>query len=149
MPGLIVALCTLMSNWGLSRCCFQCEKTDRNLLKGIVIFGFMWYNDYATNKCNVPKILNTWGDSMEIKRDLYLNKLINRKHNGLIKVITGIRRCGKSYLLFNLFNRHLLSSGVPEDHIIKIAFDMRKTAELRDPDKLCEYVESKMTDMLV
>ena len=83
---------------------------------------------------------------MEIKRDLYLNKLINRKHNGLIKVITGIRRCGKSYLLFNLFNSHLLSSGVPENHIIKIAFDMRKTAELRDPDKLCEYVESKMTD---
>ena len=83
---------------------------------------------------------------MEIKRDLYLNKLINRKHNGLIKVITGIRRCGKSYLLFNLFNSHLISSGVPEDHIIKIAFDMRKTAELRDPDRLCEYVESKMTD---
>lgn len=83
---------------------------------------------------------------MKINRDLYLNKLINRKHNGLIKVITGIRRCGKSYLLFNLFNEHLLASGVPEDHIIKIAFDMRKHNELRDPDKLCEYVESKMTD---
>ncbi len=83
---------------------------------------------------------------MEIKRDLYLNKIINRKHNGLIKVITGIRRCGKSYLLFNLYNRHLIESGVPEDHIIKIAFDMRKNAELRDPDKLCAYVESKMTD---
>lgn len=83
---------------------------------------------------------------MEIKRDLYLNKIINRKHNGLIKVITGIRRCGKSYLLFNLYNRHLLESGVSEDHIIKIAFDMRKNSELRNPDKLCEYVESKMTD---
>jgi len=83
---------------------------------------------------------------MKINRDLYLNKLINRKHNGLIKVITGIRRCGKSYLLFNLFNEHLIASGVSEDHIIKIAFDMRKHNELRDPDKLCEYVESKMTD---
>lgn len=83
---------------------------------------------------------------MEIKRDLYLNRIINRKHNGLIKVITGIRRCGKSYLLFNLFNNHLLESGVDENHIIKVAFDMRKTAELRNPDKLCEYVESRMID---
>ena len=83
---------------------------------------------------------------MEIKRDLYLYKLINRKHNGLIKVITGIRRCGKSYLLFNLFYNHLIESGVPEDHIIKVAFDMRKTADLRDPDKHSEYVGSKMID---
>lgn len=83
---------------------------------------------------------------MEIKRDLYLNKLIHRKHNHLIKVITGIRRCGKSYLLFHLFYNYLVSSGVAEDHIIKVAFDMRKNAELQDPDKLCGYVESKMTD---
>lgn len=83
---------------------------------------------------------------MEIKRDLYLNRLIARKHNGMIKVITGIRRCGKSYLLFNLFTKHLLASGVPDDHIIKVAFDSRKNADLRDPDRLCEYVESKMTD---
>ncbi len=83
---------------------------------------------------------------MEIKRDLYLNKIIARKHNKLIKVITGIRRSGKSYLLFNLFAKHLLESGVPEDHIIKVAFDMRSKSELRNPDKLCEYVASKMTD---
>ncbi len=83
---------------------------------------------------------------MEIKRDLYLNKIIARKHNKLIKVITGIRRCGKSYLLFNLFAKHLLESGVAEDHIIKVAFDMRSKSELRNPDKLCEYVASKMTD---
>lgn len=83
---------------------------------------------------------------MEIKRNLYLNKLIRRKHNGLIKVITGIRRCGKSYLLFNLFAKHLLESGIQENHIIKVAFDMRKNAELRNPDKLCDYVEQHMTD---
>ena len=60
---------------------------------------------------------------MEIKRDIYLNKLINKKHNGLIKVVTGIRRCGKSYLLFNLFKDHLLAEGVDEQHVIEIAFD--------------------------
>ena len=82
---------------------------------------------------------------MEIKRDIYLNKLIARKHNGLIKVITGIRRCGKSYLLFRLFRRHLVESGVAEDHIIEVAFDMRRNATLRDPDALCAYVEEKMS----
>ena len=60
---------------------------------------------------------------LEIKRDYYLNKLITKKHNGLIKVITGMRRCGKSYLLFTLFKQHLRSSGVAADHIIEIAFD--------------------------
>ncbi len=60
---------------------------------------------------------------MEIKRDHYLNSLIRRKGNGLIKVITGIRRCGKSYLLNTIFYKHLISEGVPEDHIIRFAFD--------------------------
>ena len=82
---------------------------------------------------------------MEIKRDIYLDKLIARKHNGLIKVITGIRRCGKSYLLFRLFRRHLIECGVAEDHIIEVAFDMRRNAALRDPDVLCAYVEEKMS----
>lgn len=59
---------------------------------------------------------------MEIKRNRYLNTLISKKHNGLIKVITGMRRCGKSYLLFTLFKEHLLSDGIDEDHIIEIAF---------------------------
>ena len=58
---------------------------------------------------------------MEIRRDFYLDKLIKRKNNGLIKVITGIRRCGKSYLLNNLFYHHLLESGVDDDHIISDA----------------------------
>ena len=60
---------------------------------------------------------------MEIKRDLYLNKLIRREHNGLIKIVTGIRRCGKSYLLFNLFHQYLLNKGIKEDHIIEVALD--------------------------
>lgn len=63
---------------------------------------------------------------MEIKRNIYLNKLISKKHNGLIKVVTGIRRCGKSYLLFNLFKKHLLAEGVDTRHIIEIAFDSLK-----------------------
>jgi len=60
---------------------------------------------------------------MEIKRDVYLNRLIVRKHNGFIKVITGIRRSGKSYLLNNLFYNYLLAEGIADDHIIKFAFD--------------------------
>lgn len=83
---------------------------------------------------------------MEIKRDLYLNKLIRHKHNGLVKVITGLRRCGKSYLLFNLFYKYLLGSGVPDDHIIKIALDDRVNKKYRDPDVLCEYVNSLIKD---
>ena len=83
---------------------------------------------------------------MEIKRDLYRNKLIRHKHNGMIKVITGIRRCGKSYLLFELFYRHLLSCGIADDHIIKIALDDRKNKHLRGPDALCDYIHSEIKD---
>ena len=60
---------------------------------------------------------------MVVRRDIYLNKLISKKHNGLIKVVTGVRRCGKSYLLFNLFKEHLLSSGIDRKNIVEIAFD--------------------------
>ena len=83
---------------------------------------------------------------MEIKRDLYLDKLIRHKHNGMIKVITGIRRCGKSYLLFELFHKHLLSVGIKEDHILKIALDDRKNKKFRDPDYLCDYVHNYVKD---
>lgn len=83
---------------------------------------------------------------MEIKRDLYLDKLIRHKHNGMIKVITGIRRCGKSYLLFELFYKHLLSAGVNSDHILKIALDDRMNKKFRDPDFLCEYVHKFIKD---
>lgn len=83
---------------------------------------------------------------MQIKRKSYLNRLINKKGNGLIKIVTGIRRCGKSYLLFNLFHEHLLSEGVDESHIIEIALDDRTNKALRNPDNMLEYVKSKITD---
>ena len=97
---------------------------------------------------------------MEIRRDFYLNKLIKRKHNGLIKVITGIRRCGKSYLLNNIFYDHLLESGVDADHIIRFAFDsaddllligesliqIEKEKRGVDPEKFMAYIHSKVAD---
>ncbi len=83
---------------------------------------------------------------MEIKRDLYLNKLIAKKHNRLIKVITGIRRCGKSYLLFSLFKKYLLENGVSEDHIIEIAFDTFENKKYRDPELLYPYIKQHLAD---
>ena len=97
---------------------------------------------------------------MEIKRDSYLEQLINRKGNGLIKVITGIRRCGKSYLLNTIFYNHLLNDGVKEDHIIKFAFDsaddlafigeslikIEKEKRKVDPEKFIAYIRSKIND---
>ena len=83
---------------------------------------------------------------MEIKRDVYLRKLIDRQHNGLVKVITGIRRCGKSYLLFELFYKYLKEQGVDDSHIIKLALDDRKNKKYRNPDELCDYVHSQIVD---
>ena len=83
---------------------------------------------------------------MEIKRDKYLNDLINRMHNGLIKVITGIRRSGKSYLVFRIFKDYLLKSGVPESHIISIELDKRSNKQYRDPDAILEHIESQIID---
>lgn len=97
---------------------------------------------------------------MEIKRDYYLKKLIDRENNGLIKVITGVRRCGKSYLLNTLFYRHLLDSGVAEDHIIKFAFDsaddlyligeslieLQEKKKKVDPEKFMAYIRSRVTE---
>ena len=83
---------------------------------------------------------------MEIKRDIYLDRLIRREKNGLIKVVTGVRRSGKSYLLFNLFHNYLLDKGVREDHIIEIALDDRSNKELRDPDIILKYVKAQIVD---
>ena len=97
---------------------------------------------------------------MEIKRDFYLKKLISRRNNGLIKVITGIRRCGKSYLLNTIFYNYLLENGVDENHIIRFAFDsaddlyligeslikIEKEKRRVDPEKFMAYIRSKMTD---
>ena len=83
---------------------------------------------------------------MEIKRAKYLNDLINRMHNGMVKVVTGIRRCGKSYLLFNIFKKYLLNQGVPASHIIMIELDQRKNKIYRDPDVILNYIESLITE---
>ena len=97
---------------------------------------------------------------MEINRDFYLSKLISRKTNGLVKVITGVRRCGKSYLLNTLFYRHLLGSGVSENHIIRFAFDsadylrligenlieLQKHNKKVNPEKFMDYIRSKIVD---
>lgn len=83
---------------------------------------------------------------MEIKRNIHLNRIIARKGNGMIKVITGMRRCGKSYLLFTLFHNYLLEQGVDEQHIIKVDMEDRRNAALRNPDALLNYIDSRMTD---
>ena len=83
---------------------------------------------------------------MEFKREIWLNKLIQKKHNGLVKVITGIRRCGKSYLLFNLFKAHLLADGVVQDHIIEMSFDSFEAKKYRDPEVLYPYIKSLIAD---
>lgn len=79
-----------------------------------------------------------------IKRDSYLQKIIDRKENGLIKVITGIRRCGKSFLLFNLFYDYLIDTGVKPEQIITIALDDDRFVQYRDPAILSEYIRSKI-----
>ena len=81
---------------------------------------------------------------MEIRRDKYLNDLVIRKGNGMIKVVTGIRRCGKTYLVFDLFVRHLIKSGVPEDHIITLALDDRANVRYRDVDALYDYLMERI-----
>lgn len=86
-----------------------------------------------------------WND-MIIKRDLYLNELIGWKHTDLIKIVTGIRRCGKSFLLFTLFHQHLLESGTDEDHIIEIALDDISNEALREPLRMLSYVRERVKD---
>ena len=81
-----------------------------------------------------------------INRDIYLSRLIDKKENGLIKVITGIRRCGKSYLLFYLFRDYLISSGVKEEQIISIALDDDICEQYRNPDELSKYIRSKIVN---
>ena len=102
-------------------------------------------NEYTERNC-----VNTQncaiGAIVEIKREIWLNKLIQKKHNGLVKVITRIRRCGKSYLLFNLFKAHLLAESVTQDHIIEMSFDSFEAKKYRDPEVLYPYVKSLITD---
>lgn len=83
---------------------------------------------------------------MEISRDIYLDKLISKKHNRLIKVITGIRRCGKSYLLFKLFRDHLKSERISDTHIIEMSFDIYENKQYRDPAVFFPYLKSQIKD---
>ena len=83
---------------------------------------------------------------MEIKRDYYLNELIDRIDNQLIKIITGIRRCGKSYLLNTIFKNYLIEHGIDEEHIIQLSFDEKKNKKYIDPDVLDEYIRSLIKD---
>lgn len=81
---------------------------------------------------------------MEFKRKKYLNSLIASKGNGMVKIVTGGRRCGKSYLLFVLFHQHLKEQGVEDDHIIEVSLDDRQSRRLRDPDILLDYISEKI-----
>lgn len=83
---------------------------------------------------------------MDFKRNFYLNQLIAADGNGMIKIITGIRRCGKSFLLFTIFREYLLGKGIADDHIIKVNLEDRRNKKLRDADNLLEYIDSMMTD---
>ena len=83
---------------------------------------------------------------MIIKRNYYLQQLIAGKSSNLIKIVTGIRRSGKSFLLFNLFHQHLLESGISHDHIIEIALDDRMNIEMRNPDVILKYIHAHITD---
>lgn len=83
---------------------------------------------------------------MEIRRDIYLQKLIDRMHNGLVKIITGIRRSGKSYLLLKLFRSHLRTSGIPEDHILVMEFDRIENEPYLDPHAFIAWIHERMTD---
>ena len=92
----------------------------------------------------LPKFFNE--AAMQIQRNFYLQQLIDGRRNGLIKIITGIRRCGKSYLLFTLFYQYLKANGIAEDHIIKIALDDIESADLREPLALYRYIKGQMKD---
>lgn len=83
---------------------------------------------------------------MEISRKLYLSRLKRREGNHLIKVITGIRRCGKSYLLFKLFRKYLSGKGIPDDHVIEIEFDRLRNVHLRKPEAACKFIDAKLKD---
>lgn len=83
---------------------------------------------------------------MIFARKSYLDYLVSCEGNGMIKIITGVRRCGKSFLLFTIYKQHLLDRGISEDHIIEVNLEDRRNKKLRDPDALLEYVDSKMVD---
>ena len=98
---------------------------------------------FALKNCQYWQKFNV---KMEIKRDKYLQQLIESRQNGFIKVVTGIRRCGKSYLLNVLFYKYLLANGISEDHIIRIDLEDRLNKDLRNPDTMLHYVHNRIKD---
>lgn len=83
---------------------------------------------------------------MIIERDSYLQELINRMHNHMVKIVTGIRRCGKSFLLFDIFSTYLMKKGIKDSHIIKIDFEDRRNKPLKNPDSLMDFIDSRLID---
>ena len=83
---------------------------------------------------------------MEIKRDYYLDQLVKRQNNGLIKIVTGIRRCGKSFLLRTLYKKYLIENGVDEDHIVEMAFDLFDNIDYRDPKRFYPWAKEQIKD---
>ncbi|MBQ6081751.1 MAG: ATP-binding protein [Bacteroidales bacterium] len=83
---------------------------------------------------------------MEVSRSDYIKRLSSKRGNGLVKIVTGVRRCGKSYLLFNLFRKHLIADGVPDNHIISLALDDYANKRFLNPDELYNYVRGRITD---
>ena len=109
----------------------------------------MLKNELSCDRMVLPNFVKNTkkgNDIMEIKRDHYLSQLIMRKDNGMIKVITGIRRCGKSFLLFRIFKHYLMENGIDREHIIEIALDVIENEELRDPKVCYRYIKEMMHD---
>lgn len=125
---------------------------SKNITQSIDIASAISHNSIV-EKCRIAhfyhterKSHRTKGAKMEISRNIYLNKLISKRNNGLIKVITGVRRCGKSYLLFELFKKHLTNSGVPVNCIIDLAFDTYENKKYQDPEIFFPYLSERIDD---
>ena len=101
-----------------------------------------YYDLYLRHKiCALQQIIIR---KMIISRDKYLQQLIVAKGNGMVKIVTGIRRSGKSFLLMNLFHQHLIENGVQENHIIELSMDNRRNKRLRNPDALLDFIDDKI-----
>ncbi len=124
----------------------ECSHSSSEIFR-IIQLKFA-YSNYSCQLC-IPKICNKWhcfGVKMEIRRDIYLNQLIESRHNNMIKIVTGVRRCGKSYLLFNLFTDWLRGQNIDDKHIIRIDLEDRRNKSLRNPDALLAYIDSHFVD---
>ena len=122
----------------------QVRRPPRQVLCHQVAIGVDFLiSEYIVCISDSQKCVNTLKKEMGmIDRDIHLKRLIALKHNGMIKIVTGIRRCGKSTLLFKLFAEHLKQSGVDEKHIVKVDLEDRRNKSLRDPDELMAYIDS-------